>query len=211
MMSHLKWWKPDFKRKADLESEIRNRVKNATLEAPLPRGDEGFLLWVLSHHHEFSEKRGAGIKHIEVRKNRVMGKTTRGLWLVRTDGSSIDISWVTALKPSGRNEHTANVVRAARQEIKSQIDAFRQQAPCECELCGGKEADTHWHVDHVDHFEDLLFGFLGGVYSDVKLVDEGLTGRFADRHLAYDWQTFHENNARLRLVHAICNLRRGKQ
>ncbi|TDX21602.1 uncharacterized protein DUF3223 [Modicisalibacter xianhensis] len=211
-----KWWQPQYKRQADLIEEIRGQINSARLNQPLGPANEAFFLWVLSHHHEFEEKRGCGIRHLEVRENWFHGKATRGLWIVRTDGSEIDISWRTAIKQGGAMGHEANVKAAARHEVADQIEKFRASSWIHlgelCELCSEPllQGQLH-HVDHIEPFDELLRDFVCDDYSLIQLKDKGLYGEFACRGMAAQWSQYHAYNAKLRLVHAVCNLRRGKK
>jgi len=47
-------------------------------------------------------------------------------------------------------------------------------------------------------------------YSDVSIDDQGIKSRFNDRTLASKWFAFHKEFATLRIVHKLCNLKRGK-
>lgn len=215
-----KWWKTEgvcgtpFGTKESLVEAIRGIINTQDLGAPLGLGSQEFLVDVLRHHHDWVGKRGAGLKHLEVRMNPGTFGSTRGLWIKRIDGTEVDISWVVALKPGGQSSHKENVVAAARREIWDQVNAARdaQEGKC-CPLCG-EPLLVKTHVDHAHPwtFDALLTEFLrtyGHSWESIGVEDCGLYGIFDDRGLAADWHHFHAQLADLRLIHAHENLSMG--
>ena len=215
-----KWWKDPgvageiFDTKKALEQRIRDINKAASLDTPLAADDQNFLIAVLQHHYQWVEKRGAGISHLEIRLNSGHGyKPTRGIWIVRADGTAVDISWVVALKPGGESSPKENVLAAARREIESQIVECRNsEVGQDCPVCGEPLVDGL----HVDHRSPRTFDKLFGdwmadrshTFEAIEVEDFGLYALFEDRGVAEDWQKYHCVNADLRLVHAEENLTR---
>lgn len=211
------WWREELslKTKADVERKIRHIVSQYPDNTPLRDPDAAFCIKVLQHHHQYALKAGNGIAHMEVRTNQLRTGATRGFWLVRADGSAVDISWVVALQPEGRPTPKSDVMSAARYEVAPQISSARTEiACCVCPLCGADmDRDADLHVDHVIHFDDLLAAWLTKnslLYATIAVEDTGIGGRFADRSLAANWRKWHQENAVLRLTHASCNLSRKK-
>jgi len=214
----IKWWNDElgYSSKAGLETAIRDIVKGTEDGLALPPDEQEFLHKVLKHHYQYAAKVGAGVKHIEIRTNPSWNGPTRGLWFARTDDTAIDISWVVALQPEGKPTPKSHVTTAARYEIYPQIHQHHAEGACGvCPLCSLVMArGASLHVDHVTQFDKILLEFLGDVgmtYDDIEVEDLGLDSRFADRELAIDWMAYHREVAKLRLVHAGCNLGRGRK
>ena len=223
----LPWWREELglKTQRDVIFRIRNILNGVHIDSnPGGGGSSGmigasdteFLLKVLRHHHQFDRKMGdSGMKHLEVRVNESWNGPSRGIWIVRNDGSEEDISWVKALKPEGKADAKEVVSSAARYEIFPQVHEVHNSAVATtCEICGEEMVrGVSLHVDHLYEFKRLFADFLKVSqlqYSDIAVEDLGLAVRFMDRDLASVWTHFHKENATLRLVHKECNLRRTR-
>lgn len=211
----VKWWNEALgvKSKSEAEGRIRAIVASNPDGQALNAIDQNTILTVLKHHYQYTAKVGCGVKHIEVRTNIDEFMPTRGFWIVRTDGTAIDISWPIAMMPEGKPSPQHHVGNAARFEIKSQIDAEHRNGLCvQCPLCNlPMQRGVNLNVDHELPFKQLLADFLHSKslnYTDVDVEDLGLNGRLKDRQLAVDWQNYHRANAVLRLTHKRCNLSR---
>jgi hypothetical protein len=212
----IKWWQPELgmATKAMVEDRIRTIVaKYQKGNAPIDPIDQQWLDIVLRHHYQYAAKVGCGIQHLEVRTNPSWNGATRGLWIVRTDGTAVDISWVVALKPEGRPEVKEDVSKAARYEVYRQIHHHHEHGECDlCPLCKlPMERGVNVHVDHAQPFSALLDNFIkakGLVYDEIVIQDLGLDSQFADRELGQEWHDHHADHATLRLTHAQCNLAR---
>jgi hypothetical protein len=205
-----KWWTEKFPNKKSLIAAIREAVNRQTAESPIVGEDEKFLMWVLSHHFEFFEKT-ENFQYLKIRINHERGfAPTRGIWVARNGMPDIDISWVVAVtcKPSEESDKKL----AARNEIAYQISEFRKQnTQSVCELCGEEMTDADAkHVDHTAPFDLLFYWFFKDI-TNAESRDTGIRREFVDRRLAERWQKYHRENARLRMVHATCNLKRGRK
>lgn len=212
----VSWWKTElsFNTKKDLELAIRKVVNGMPLNTPMNAKETVFFTKILQHHHEFTNKKGVGIKHFEVRENILYRKVTRGIWIVRVDGSDVGISWVNALKPGGAPNLKETISRAAREEISSQIDDFKVSDDLTevCDICD-EELYGNTHVDHIVSFDTLFSNFLREkniTYSDIQTDETHAIGVFIDRDLATEWHEYHETYATLRRVHSGCNLSRTR-
>jgi hypothetical protein len=207
----------EFASKAQAQAQFR-RILNAHPDnTPLP-GDDAALVALLIHegrHPETVQKIGPGIAEVLVRRS---DYGTRGFWLLRVDGSLVDFSYLTALDGAPSPERTARA--ALRFEIADQIIAFRDSqvrgatdGPA-CELCAQPVTPGAVHVDHAEPtFDDMATQFAAALGGWQRLTVEcvGPAGRrLADRGLAQVWHRYHAHTARLRLVHARCNLTRGR-
>lgn len=214
----VKWWKDElgFNTKKEVEDYIRNIVNTSELCKPIEEKISENLLKILKHHHNFIKKIGIGLKHLEIRINPSWNGPTKGLWIVRTDNSEVDISWVTALKPDGRPSVKEDISNAARYEISDQIHSYHDRGECNlCDICGKiMIRGNKLHVDHIIPFEKIFLDFLESskiTYSNISVKDIGVETEFNDRDFAHNWKEFHKNNATLRIVHKECNLRRQRK
>lgn len=214
------WWNTEFglKTQGELKTKIQAICNNpSNLNNPLSDQDTEFLVKVLKLHHEFSYKIGTGIKHLEIRVNQKPGmKPTKGIWIERTDHTSINISWTHALFPGGKPTTKEDVCKAERFEVMEQIHECSKMDVDICELCKLPIHKQHEEidVDHIQLFDSLFISFLSTVnlsYPDIIINDLGIDSRFIDRSLASKWIRFHKEFAKLRLVHHICNLKRTKK
>lgn len=181
-------------------------------------GDDDELVRLLIHdgnHPHIADKVGPGIAAVVVRRSTY---GTRGFWIIRTDGTEVDFSYLTALSGAPSREKTAKA--ALRQEVGWQIAAFRDrhalsEGSADCGLCSEPVTADSVHVDHDDPtFDQLATRFAESVGGWDQLAVEcfGDVGRrLRDRSLAAAWQSLHETTARLRLTHRRCNLTRPRK
>lgn len=214
------WWKGlGYNTKHKLEEHIRRMMTKYPNCVPLGMVDQEFMTKVLTHHHSFVEKCGdSGLAHYiidmspERPDNSHKNKHARCFYIVRNDGSRIDISWIKAIKPSGNLTDNEIVSKAARNEVTVQIREFRTQTlvPSTCELCGGPITPcTETEVDHIVFFKHILETFLalhGYNYKTLKI--KVANNYFTEPELANHWREYHKENATLRIVHASCNAKR---
>lgn len=192
--------------RTELTARIREVVAR-TVRTVAP-DDLPFVISVLMKHYEWTEKIGCGIASIEVRNN----GGTRGFWIVRTDGSAIDISWVVAI--NGKPSAKADAVTAARKAIASQIAAVPTATGAACSICGRVLTATDTvHVDHEIPFDTLFSQWLathGLSYADVQSIDTGTRRVMSDPGQVVSWMNWHALHAKLRVVHSTCNLSRRR-
>ena len=207
------WKELGYPTKTALEQAVRSIVNSATLKQALPKEQRDFLISLLKHHHEWDIKKGSGISHLEIRINVNATGSTRGIWIVRTDGSEIDISWRVPLSPAGKTTHLENLNAAAREAIQDQMHEAHETLPCECcDLCG--QPMKRFDKLHADHshpsFKDIFEDFFGGSEHTINVSNVGITTHIVDPEIRQAWQNHHAASAKLRLVHKKCNLKRSK-
>jgi ribosomal protein L14 len=171
--------------------------------------DREFMLMLLQNHPEWEEKKGCGIKRIEVRENHHY-KTTLGFWLVRDDDTEVAISWVTALRGQVVN---GTITKALRFEIQPQIDGFK--ILCDDSICGLCETSLvsmeALHIDHVIPFKQLVsdwMKFHAITYEMIETKAMKLGSKMSNVEQAKSWFDYHLKHSQLRKVHARCNLKR---
>ena len=210
-----KWWQSELNiaTKAEVMERVRSIVAKHRDGQVLNPFDETWMLKILRHHYDFQNKVNGKYKHLEVRTNRTEQGSSRGFWIVRTNGSATDISWCVALAPGGCPSVKQEVASAARYEVRPQILEHHKhgtRAVCtECQLPMKRQDDLH--VDHIMPFDGLLTNFIierGLGVDQIEIQDLGLQSQFLDRDLGIQWQNFHRRHATLRIVHAKCNLSR---
>jgi hypothetical protein len=202
----------EYRSKAAARSEFQRILHDTPLGRPI-EGDDAELVGLLiseGRHPEAAEKIGPGVAGVVVRP---ASYGQRCFWLLRVDGTEVDFSYLTAL--NGPANVKTEVVWALREEIGAQIQAFRDEtAPVSlCELCL-QPADGVVHVDHAEPTFDQLatrFAEAAGGWDGISVECVGAYGRrLKDRGLAEVWRVYHLRDARLRVVHASCNLSRAR-
>lgn len=204
-----KWWKnccirgTQFSTRKQLEARIRSIVDSVPNGMPLSDDNRDFMMDVFQHHPDFAEK-AIGAYAIVVDKPDVEHPTQRCFWVVKTDGSRIDISWHVALNASHRTK-SADLNTAMRNAVRYQVTEARAlQSGTECYVCGEKV-----QTGEIDHkgtsFAQIRDLWLGEQLFDVELVDVGTGSDFADKALKADWADFHRMWADLMLIHPDCH------
>lgn len=171
--------------------------------------DQEFLADLILNHPDPASKIGVGIARFEVRDN----WGTHGFWVIRTDGSETDFSFVKCLHPPTKQQ-TVHV--ALRRAVMDQMMQFREAAlrngPAVCPVTGQPIDDSSAHVDHYDPtFFELADSYVAarGGYNAFRVLEtaDGVFGRrLADPVAAAAWQEYHRANAKLRLVSKKANL-----
>jgi hypothetical protein len=180
--------------------------------------DERFLLDLLELHPERDSKIGCGIASFEVRSNPRFVKQ-RSFYLIRTDGSETDFSFVKCLTPP---THRQLVLAAMRQEIFPQIFEFADRAygsasELPCAITGSMVSRDAAHVDHsAPTFIELAQEFVAehGGWDEfgISRSDGSIGVQLENSDLAKSWREHHRANCRLRIVSVEANLsllRRG--
>lgn len=198
-----------FHTKKALVQKVRSLVNFSPLNTPLSPEQFAFFMDLLSHHPEWIEKRGCGVRHIEVRMNTGSSFSTRGLWIVRHDLSEIDVSWVSAVDASPM-PHKQTVYNAARHAVTAQIVGFRQACGFTCGICG-RAIVGDMHVDHrpPQTFSGLLSQWLEALGHAPEIKDAGTHSVFANPAELDSWFNYHYLFADLQPTHPACNLSQG--
>lgn len=195
---------------ADRCREILYRYKPGEL---LNEADSGFIVDLLRRHPNAEEKFGDGILSIAVQETEY---GNQGFWLNRVDGSGTDFSFLHCITPRSPLD---DFKKACRNEVHEQIQefkcaAFHGEACLLCPVVGEILTIGTCHVDHEAPatFEALVQAFVAAVQIDPLKVeilgyeDGEVEKRFADRDLAARWNSYHQENAKLRIVSKRANL-----
>ena len=213
------WWFLDYgyQTKAALVKEIRKIVRSYSNGTVLRKDDDWLMRQIFKRHREYAVKEGAGIKSIEVRTNEAQSDT-RGFWINRIDGTSVDISWPKCLNPEGEYTLETEVHAAARCDVEHLIEKYWEKPRTRvCILCG--KPCLYWraktHVASISpSFKELMNSFLkemGLTYDDIIVESSDFRSSISDRRIREEWKAFYAENAVLDLVHATCNRKRKRK
>lgn len=214
-----------FQSKSSLRKTITAIVKFREAGSRLNGTEDALVREVVGWHPDATTKIGPGIRSVRVERHPTFQSPM--LVLERIDGTETDFSYLSAIaqigKPANDNARMpssvtrASFIRAAREAIRPQIEAFRRAAQTaaadplgrvRCEVTG---ALLSQHAVDVDHelpwdFASIVKAFVSErelVFAqvDIRGVENGSTGRyFADPKLAEAFANFHLKRARLRVI-----------
>lgn len=184
---------------------------------------EGFLLELFQYHDEWPQKAEGGLCGISTKTTE---QGTRCFVLRKQNGDEIDISFPHAVRliPSSRTtsllpQGLRDVRSAARNAVRAQIFAFRDQqlaSRLNCPITGEPLFRGNAAVDHTPPttFDQLLFDFCLQRRINPLCVSVGSEGGtvavFKDLSLRSEWQAYHQERAKLRLVSKLGNLQLPK-
>jgi len=178
--------------------------------------DIEFLYSIFECHAQWDKKKGCGVDYFYT------GKSEYGnscFFIMRTDGSTTDISFTSAIKePSIRSK----VFKACRTSIEPEITKFRGRAviygKTKCALTGEVLTPQNTHIDHYDlTFIELFdkwlkFTDLETAYSLVtEAKDNECKTYFTNQQIIDDFVRFHNDNTHLRAITKDANLRRPRK
>jgi len=154
---------------------------------------------IFENHPDWDKKKGVGIRRMWVQKNEPY--STYGFWIERIDGTKTDISYMEAIRSSGKSK-TNGFKSALRLVIDNQIHDFRAV----------NNMDETRHADHDPSFESLVKRFVkeNGV-CDVSSADGQIGVALADESYSAKWQAFHKKEAKLFNISREENLRKKKK
>jgi hypothetical protein len=204
----------EFTTKKAAGDEIRRILHTTSWGIPLAGADADLIVALLMQHPRATAKIGPGIRHIEIGE----GPNSSAFYIVRTDGSRVDFSYLTAL--NGDREHPALVRRGMRNAVDDQILEFRR-----AEFAKGIEVicpltravlhnDPTTHVDHIVPFLNLANQFAADVggYQNISIFHSEQMAPPGPQ-LTAPWRIYfaqyHRETAKLRLVLDKANLGRS--
>ena len=171
------------------------------------------LLDLLKRHPNYKTKTEYMI-NLAIRKGKP-NISSLAVWIIKSNNKpDEDISWAKNCINSKNNSKQFELNSALRSSIQQQIMNYKNSTSHKCVKCN-INAD---HVDHINHFELLTDMFLKKynknlIPSDFDDMTDG-SGRRCfkskDNIFEKEWQEFHKNNAKLRILCKKCNLTRPK-
>ena len=184
-------------------------------------GDDALQLYALIERHpERDRKVGCGIDHFEVRQSEY---GNNGFWLVRSDGTSTDFSYLSCIQgepPSHRLQVNRAFRAIVRFDIQNAVNVFFDQMRDEngmvaCAESGELIAREAAHLDHRPPltFEVIVETFLayhGLLHEQIDITagsDGSIHPELLDKEMANDFRRYHANTARLDVIKSDLNLK----
>ena len=190
---------------------------------PIDESAAPFLFELFQFHDEWLQKSAGGVVNISTQST---PHGTRCFVLITLDGSCIDISFPHAILqiPSPRSakllpQALRDFRNAARVAVRPQISGFRDGELRQERLCpftGEVLSRPNCAVDHIppSTFDQLLYDFCRSRSINPLHVVVGSQGGtvavLEDAQLLAAWQSYHRDNAQLRLLSRIGNLQLPK-
>ncbi|MGW7642325.1 DUF3223 domain-containing protein [Streptomyces decoyicus] len=178
--------------------------------------DHLLLMDLLDKHHEADDKIGSGVDTFAIAPPQ--RGPYPGFEVIRSDGSRIDFSYQTYLKPPTYRQQVMNVMR---DEVKPDINVYFESR----RLAGSLTSDQSGvpldrNSTAVSYFRGPSFvviaeefaGTVGG-WNAIEMtssMEPGL-GRFKDRQLAEQWCSHHRDRCVLGLLSSQENQRRPRR
>lgn len=189
--------------------EIRGRYETGTAT---PADDE-FLRDLVAIHPDSKAKIGSGIERFETRWN--LGNI--GFWIIRTDATQTDFSFLKCLYGCGAEDLVRSAMRSAVRDQLAMVRAAALEAGACCPISGEQLTAENCHADHAEPFfidiADAFASSVGGYgVIGTRALDGAFGRRFADETQEQRWIHFHQSRAQLRAVSKRTNLstlRRG--
>ncbi|WP_412473624.1 DUF3223 domain-containing protein [Halobacteriovorax sp. YZS-1-1] len=209
----------EFKTQGEAISYTREFLLACESKGEIICGDDewDFLCDLIKGHHEWSVKKGVGVKKFLIGRSAMGGHIE--LNLVRKDDSFVDISWRKSVTGTVTSP-LKNLNSAMREAIEYQIEDFRNTVfspGSVCYLCEKEiESSSDLHIDHSSPtFLELFELFIEGKVLPTEFEDCLDTNRAIFKEVDLDfkeeWVNYHENNAVLKCAHNLCNLKRKKK
>lgn len=192
--------------------EVRDRVRDT---GRVTAEDDDFIRDLLAMHPRVAVKVGSGVERFEVRDN----AGTNGFWIIRTDGSATDFSFMQCLNGATHQDLVRSAMRRA--VIDQMQDArdreFSTTNVRYCAVTGDQITADNCHMDHeAPTFVEIADAFASaeGGYGTIAVTsDDGLIGhRFVNVDVSARWERWHRDRASIRAVSKKANLsvlRRG--
>lgn len=195
-----------FKTKSAAEIYIRELLKNLCPFRKIFPADEhyGFLDALILGHQRLSTK--GSPDYFLIQPN--IGKNLELVW-VKNDERDI-FSYRMCFRDLKNNKLTGAMRHAIEDQLKIKEDPF-------CGICR-LPLDGIVHVDHIKHFHKIRDEFLDQWQGEIpcefnQSPQESHKVNFLlkDCRFKAAWQQWHKDHAKLRVVHAKCNMMRGRK
>lgn len=164
------------------------------------------LTSLLNLHPKRSEKIGAGIESIGITES---SHGTRCFVINRTDGTSIDFSYLKCIK--GDHKPFTEFSNACRQAVQARLHEWKvSQFDSTKAKCENTNEYILWNQAHVKHKPPMTFNTIVNKFLIHKNIDlstieydrESAEGvQFKNQQIADDFDKFHEERAVLKFVH----------
>lgn len=208
-----------FKTKKELADRVRGILYAYREGETLNMFDFVFMEDLLQRHPSAVQKVGCGVASMYVQTNRIYGGNTRGFWLMRTDGSKTDFSFLECLSPSSQTKKVKSAFRTAIEpytmHFKEEFFMGKVGRIDTCSITGETISFGNSHVDHKPPFtfEKIFNDFVDFHNIDINSIeiygttqDRVLQDELIDMDLRDKWVRFHNQHAVLRVISATANL-----
>ena len=208
----------EFGTKLEAKAAVQKVLNRHQLRDRLTGDEDIFIRDLIALHPATEDKIGCGISHIEIRTDPNYG-TTRCFYIVRTDGSDTDVSYIKCID----GEKLRQLLRPAlRNAILAQVLHFKQvQFATSFQRCPYTDELLNFDTCHVDHlppmtFETLVTEWLklnGLTEADVQITereDNASTRFMTDVGQVASWTSYHQQYAQLRILSQRGNLSNSK-
>lgn len=179
---------------------------------------------LLRRSDEYELKAGSGVKGFCVLQNAEY--PSKGFHVVRTDGTTMDFSYIYCLRREPKRNVRQEALAAfrkcvepqTRQVWEAQVAEYAVDGMIVCGLTGDTVPVSETHVDHVDPpflaiVEDFLAEHAMG-FEDVPLSDPAerrAVPVLSDTDWCEAFADFHQRKAWMVVCHKTANLRKGKR
>jgi hypothetical protein len=213
-----------FAKRGAAIDHFRSMLNRHSIGQVVHQPDADDLADLVLRHPEAVEKIGTGIDHFEIRAAPQFGGQC--FWIVRTDGSATDFSFMTCVRGKGKTV-SQEFREACRMAIQNDVAKAKQayfdqnqdgSGRVACEVTGQALTIDEAHADHRDpmRFEVIVAAFLASKNRDepdsawlTKSKDRQAVTTFVDIALRDEFRAFHKRLARLRWIEKRENLSLG--
>lgn len=184
--------------------EIENKLQMSWVPV-CPEDFEWLTTVLIPRHGSASVKIGCGISEIAFGRNsRFAFRTAKRIpccmYIKRTDGSIVDVSWRECLSPSHDRAKVMNAMRnSVRPQIREFLDAIKPEQGCQ--ICGvllsGKETDID---HHPKPFKQIVEDWFQATNRDCEKIvvcgekDLQVGDDFVDQSIKLEWTVYHRES-----------------
>jgi hypothetical protein len=172
--------------------------------------DIEFLYSIFECHPQWEQKQGCGVDYFYIGKTKYNNLC---FYIMRTDGTTTDISFTTAIKePTIKSK----VLKAFRSAIRPEIEKFKKTIKFgadKCPITGYILIPSNTHIDHYDlTFKELIEVFttdtpLEDYFQFInETKDNEVETYFTNQNIIDSFVNFHNANTNLRAVTKQANL-----
>lgn len=211
-----------WKSKKDATAHFREMLNRySDDDVVVDGGDHDDLLALLERFDalvsDTAPKGGPGVDHFERRLNRGDGWASPGFWVVRTDGSQTDFSYIKAIEgvPKPRSQEFYD---ACHNAVSRDLSRFKQlqfaqnsnsSGLVECDISGEMITFAQAHLSHAEpsfaaivHAFRMQKGWVEDIPDDALTLsaDKQLSSHFVRDSDAEEFRRLHHQTAILRIV-----------
>ena len=209
-----------------LSNHVKQLLWSQPLCTPFTAQDDALLREWVTYHADAALKTGTGVQHFYVDQHRDYGAASRAIYIQRTDGTVVDISYKEPSRALVQLHKTGTLQRPQRDKITDFKNALRIAVDPQCLavkqrvfssvetlICPVTGQPFTFAEADTDHIYPMTFDALAWHWSliwnvnpqDVELLDCGTYFRIADPNLAGSFAGYHLQTANLRVISRQAN------